>query len=154
MYACAVHMYLPYSGRIWQGLKFGDLASNWKLTKFNSSPNIPPFIHYSGHSASYYMHGTVQVPVEDELFIYQERTPRQQAGKCGAYCNPPQLHSNRASKHWVLPLGKGPPYWLSPGRSQLIRMFAESGCPYRTVSMIPTSVSIAIYDGTVGHLNN
>ena len=31
--------YIPYNGKIWRGLKFGDLASSL-LTKFNSSPNL------------------------------------------------------------------------------------------------------------------
>ena len=35
--------YLPYSGKIWRGLKFGDLVSSLKLVKFNSSPNFLPF---------------------------------------------------------------------------------------------------------------
>ena len=36
-------IYRIYSGKIWRGLKFGDLASSLKLVKFNSSPNFPPF---------------------------------------------------------------------------------------------------------------
>ena len=43
------------------------------------------------------------------------------------------VHSSRASKHWVLPLGKGPPYLRA----------------YRTVSMIPTNAAIAISNVTV-----
>ena len=34
-----------------------------------------------GYSASYYTYGTAQVPVEDELFIYRERTLRYIAGR-------------------------------------------------------------------------
>ena len=63
-------MYLPYSGKIWRGSKFGDLASSLKLVKFNSSPNFPPFYTLlaaiaatiPGCSVSY---DTVQVPEED-----------------------------------------------------------------------------------------
>ena len=68
------------------------------------------------------------------------------------YCNPQQLHSNCASKHWVLPLGKGPPYWLPPGRSQLI-------CSLKVGVHIEHDTHEYSYpdfecNGTVGHLNN
>ena len=63
---------IPYSGKIWRGLKFGDLASSLKLVKFNSSPNFPPFntllaaATIPGCSVSY---GTAQV---QRLFARRE----------------------------------------------------------------------------------
>ena len=62
------------------------------------------------------------------------------------YWNPQQLHSSRASKHCVLPLGKGPPGYLLPLTAD---MLAESGCPYCTKSMIATNAAIAFLNFTV-----
>ena len=61
---------IPYSGKIWRGLKFGNLASSLKLVKFNSSPNFLPFYTLlaaiaatiPGCSVSY---DTAQIPEED-----------------------------------------------------------------------------------------
>ena len=59
---------VPYSGKIWQGLKFGDLASRLKLVKFNSSPNdFPPFYTLLAAIAAtipgcFVSYGTAQVP--------------------------------------------------------------------------------------------
>ena len=52
-----------YSGKIWQGLKFGDLASSLKHTKFTVSPKYyPQFIYTAMHI---YIYGAAQEPEED-----------------------------------------------------------------------------------------
>ena len=61
------YLLLPYSRKIWRGLKFGDLASSLKLVKFNSSPNFPPFYTLLAAIAATISisYGTAQVPGED-----------------------------------------------------------------------------------------
>ena len=47
-------LYTPYSGKIWQGLKFGNLASSWKLAQFYSLPiNTHRLYTIPGYSASF-----------------------------------------------------------------------------------------------------
>ena len=100
----------------------GDLnLAIWRVV--GSSPSFLPFIHYFWILCKLfnYTHGTAQIPAEDELFMYRER--RRDSRQGNVACN-----EIRKSYTPTVPLsigychclGKGPPYWLSPGRSQLM----------------------------------
>ena len=137
---------IPYSGKIWRGLKFGDLASSLELVKFNSSPNFPPFntllaaiaATIPGCSVSY---DTAQV---QRLFARREglnMLPRTalQGPQNTSLARLAKLLMNRPHEDlkaniywWVLRIGHLP---------LAAEVLADSGRPNRSVSMIAANAA-------------